>query len=135
LPDALPPAGQAAWQAGSLWLRARPIFQVKGVGIDLFGRRVRLTPVEEARRVRARCHAVTAAETPVIIHHHDAIRLHPGGLDGACLYTRGIVAVHALHGQVVLAFFGHLAFPEAPVPRLPGVALTAHDVGLVEGGP
>src|ERR1017187_8971845 len=90
----LPAARQTLGAEGALFdhaLRARGIRRIDGAQ-----KRPRVAPVEAARAVGARCHAVAAADAAVLVHPHQAIALSfPGGAGRAYLHARGMVAVIA----------------------------------------
>src|ERR1017187_1981822 len=88
--------------------RPRPVAQIVRVGIDLVLRNGGLGPVEVARAVRARGHAVAAADAPVVVDDHDAVFLRPGGAGGADLGARRILALLAAHGDIEVALLGDL---------------------------
>src|SRR5664279_3507433 len=98
------PAGARALDTeGALFhhaLGARPVPQVVHVRVHLRGRKCRLGPVEMASAVRARSHAVAAADAPVVIDHDDAILLHPGGASGTDFGAGRIFALLAAHRNI-----------------------------------
>ena len=55
-----------------------------------------LAPVEVARAVGAGRHAAAAADAPVVVDHHDAVRLRPGGAGRADLHAGRVAALLAL---------------------------------------
>src|SRR5262249_17014590 len=78
------------------------------VRVHLVGGHHGLAPVEAARVVGAGGDAVAAADAPVVVHHHDAVRLHPRGLHRADVHARRPLAVGALRADVEVAGRGHL---------------------------
>src|SRR5579872_5437635 len=80
-----------------------PVAEVVGVGIDLVLRHAGLGPIEVARAVGAGRHAVAAADAPVVVDHHDAILLGPGGAGGADLGAGRVLALLAAHRDVEVA--------------------------------
>ncbi len=118
LPNTRAPVGQASTHDGSRpcrvrWMQkvhfsdhallARAIAEVMLVGIDFRCRHVGGAPVEATRPVRARCHAIAAPDAPVVVNHHDAIGLLPGGADGADTGARRVGTLEALRPQVEVA--------------------------------
>src|SRR3990170_304068 len=61
-----------------------------------------LPPVERARAVRARRHAVPAADAPVVVDEHDPVVPPERRADRADLQARGILALHTRAGEEVL---------------------------------
>src|SRR5262249_32365224 len=55
---------------------------------------------EAARVVGAGGDAVAAADAPVVVHHHDAVGLHPGGLHRADVHARRGLAGEALRPDI-----------------------------------
>ncbi len=78
------------------------------LGLISFSGMVGCGPVEVARAVGAGGHAVAAADAPVVIDHHDAVLLRPGGAGGADLGAGRILALLAGHRDVEVAFLGNL---------------------------
>src|SRR5574337_1899357 len=58
-----------------------------------------------ARTIGAGCHAVPAADAPIIVDDDDAVRLFPGGLGGTSPDTGGVLALLALDGHVEIILF------------------------------
>src|SRR5512142_1872980 len=58
-------------------LRARAVAEVVLVRVQLGRGQLRLRPVEVARAVGAARHAAAAADAPVVVDDHDAVRLLP----------------------------------------------------------
>src|SRR3990170_2585084 len=68
--------------------------RVRGQRLGRF-RRVRTLPVEHAYVVRARRHAVPAADAPILVDQDEAILGPEGRVDGAYLHARRVLTVHA----------------------------------------
>src|ERR1017187_8246854 len=96
--------GTAALDAeGALFddaLGPRAVAQVVRVGVEFLVGNFRLLPVEMPRAIGASRHAVTAADAPVVIDHHDAVAFGPGGAGGAYLGARRVLAMLAPDGHV-----------------------------------
>jgi hypothetical protein len=74
-------------------------------GIDLLFGNVWLCPVEDPPFIGAGCDAVPATDAPVVIHHHNSIRLLPCGMDRAYLYTGRILTLLTLNRKIDESFF------------------------------
>jgi hypothetical protein len=72
----------------------------------LFGN-VRLCPVENPSFVRAGCNAVSASNTPVVIHHDDPIRFLPGGVDRTYLHAGRLLTLLALNREIDESLLGN----------------------------
>ncbi len=98
---------QASTQAGCWPLPSRssqkvhfsttPFVRVGKSGVGDFRNGRGSDPVEAARAVRTRGHAVAAADAAVPVHHHDAVVAPPGGLGRADPHAGRVVAVVAEH--------------------------------------
>jgi hypothetical protein len=75
--------------------------------IYLLSWNVWLCPVEDSPFIRARCNAVPASDTPVVIHHHDPIRFLPGGVNRTNLDAGRFLTLLTLNGKVDESFFGN----------------------------
>ena len=73
--------------------------------IYLVGLPAGLRPVEPAGAVRTRCHAVPAADAPVIVDDNYPIRLLPGGLGGTGPHAGRVLALLALNRHVEVVLF------------------------------
>src|SRR5262249_2530641 len=71
------------------------------------GSNTRLGPVESPRVIRAGGLAISATDAPRVVDDDDPVALFPRRLDGADLDARCVVALLALHRQVVFAGRGH----------------------------
>src|ERR1017187_241514 len=104
--------GTAALDAeGALFddaLGPRAVAQVVRVGVEFLVGNFRLLPVEMPRAIGASRHAVTAADAPVVIDHHDAVAFGPGGAGGAYLGARRVLAMLAPDGHVEMSLFGNV---------------------------
>ena len=89
-------------------MRARPIAQIVRVRVELLGRNPGLGPVEVPRPVGAGCHAVAAADAPVVIDDDDAIRLLPGRRGRAGFHALRVLALLTGDRKIGLPFGGHL---------------------------
>src|ERR1035438_4643213 len=89
-------------------LGARAVAQVVSIGIEFLVGNGWLGPVEMPRSIGASRHAVTAADAPVVIDHHDAVALDPGGAGGAYLGAGRVLAMLAPDGHVEMSLFGNL---------------------------
>ena len=67
-----------------------------------------LGPVEVARAVGAGRHAAAAADAPVVVDHHDPVRLGPGGAGRTGLDARGVAALLAGDRHVEMALLRDL---------------------------
>ena len=85
-----------------------PVAEIMRLGIDLFRRSVRSSPVKLPGAVRAGGHAVPAADAPVIVNHHNAVRFFPCGLGRTGPYAGRIFALLALHRHVEIIFLRNL---------------------------
>ena len=84
----------------------RSVSQIMDLRIHFLRRHGRLRPVEDPPLVGAGGDAVPAADAPVVIHDHDAVRFLPGGLHRTDLHAGGIFALLALNGHVQEPRFG-----------------------------
>jgi hypothetical protein len=73
--------------------------------IDLLFGNGWLSPVEDSPFIGASCDAVPATDAPVVIYHDNPIRFLPGGMDWTYLYTRRILTLLTLDGEVDKSFF------------------------------
>src|SRR5262249_46072350 len=111
------------------------IAEIVLVWVHLVGGHHGLAPVEAARVVGAGGDAVAAADAPVVVHHHDAVRLHPRRLHRADVHARRVLAVEALRADVEVAGRGHLVgkvvlgVAEVDLPLLVLV-----DANILDGG-
>jgi hypothetical protein len=64
-----------------------------------------LCPVEYPSFIGAGRDTVSAANAPVVIYHHDPVRLLPSGMDRTYFYTGRILALLALNGEIDESFF------------------------------
>jgi hypothetical protein len=74
------------------------VSQEMGIGIHFFRRYAGLSPIKMAGTVRTSCHTAAAADAPIVIHHYNTVRFHPGGSHRTTLYTRGIFTLLTLNG-------------------------------------
>ncbi len=81
--------------------------KVVRIGIYLLSRNFRGGPVEMPGPIRTRCHAITTANTPVVVDDYYSVRLHPCSFNRTGFDTGRVVTLHALHGKVVLALDRH----------------------------
>ena len=82
----------------ALW--AHPVAEVALLWIDFLFRNLRFGPVESAGVVGAGGFAVSAADTPVVIDHYDAVFFFPRGFNGTNVHARWVVALLALNRHV-----------------------------------
>ncbi len=76
------------------------VAEVMLLGVYLFLGNFRFAPVKSASPVWAGCHAIAAADTPVIIDHNNAVRFTPCCLGWACFDTGCIFTLETLHPHV-----------------------------------
>jgi len=100
LPDPLNTKSALLHDAFIAW----PVAEKMGVRIGIFGRQIRLSPIELAGPIRASCHASAASDTPVIVHDDDAIRFDPGRTNRATFDTGGIFALLTGHRKIKMSF-------------------------------
>jgi hypothetical protein len=70
-------------------------------------RNIRFVPVEATPVIGARCDAISTADTPVIVHDYDSVRLSIGSLCGACFDTGGLLTVETLNPHIEMIFNRH----------------------------
>src|SRR3990172_5407564 len=82
-------------------------------------------PVEHAHVVRARRHAVSAPDAPILVDQDEAVLGPEGRIDGAHLHARRVLAVHARARQEERAARGRQGEHLQPVLSLRDVVLLA----------
>src|SRR3974390_1860961 len=89
-------------------LRAWAVAQVMGIRVELARWQAWFGPIEMARAIRARGHAVAAADAPVVIDDNDSVFLRPRRTGRAHLGARGVLTLLTAHRDVEMAFFRNL---------------------------
>jgi hypothetical protein len=74
-------------------------------GIYFFFWNVRFCPIEDSPFIRAGCNAVPATHTPIVIHHDNAVRFLPGGMDRTYLHTGRVLTLLALDREIDESLF------------------------------
>jgi hypothetical protein len=83
------------------------VSQVMDRRIYLFLWDVRLCPVEDSPFIRARCNAVPASNTPIVIHDDDTVWFLPGGVDRADFYAGRLLTLLTLNGKIDESLLGN----------------------------
>jgi hypothetical protein len=86
-------------------LIAGPVAEIMGFGVNLLLCNLGISPVKAPGTIGAGRHAVTAADTPVVIYHNYAIGLFPGSLGGTDLDAGRIFTLLALYRHIKMTFF------------------------------